>query len=84
MPSAVNMQLTYLLNPHSFPRCWLLLLKLSIDEHIGLVVVVYGGLCLVTQQLTEGLFALHPSGNVLFVLLEMAAMESCSEILQKQ
>lgn len=39
------------------------------------MVVVEGGLCLVTQQLTEGLFALRPSGEVLFVLFEMAAHE---------
>lgn len=39
------------------------------------MVVVEGGLCLVTQQLTKGLFALRPSGEVLFVLFEMAAHE---------
>lgn len=36
MPSAVNMQLTYLLNPHSVPHCWLLLLKLSTERGYGL------------------------------------------------
>lgn len=48
------------------------------------MVVVWGvgGHCLVMQQLTKGLFALHPSGEVLFVLLEMVAMESCFETIE--
>lgn len=67
MPSAVNMQLTYLLNPNSFPRCWPLLLKLSIERgYIGLVVVVQGALCLVRLRFTKGLFALHPGGEAVF------------------
>lgn len=58
MPSAVNMQLTHFLKPHSFSRCCLLLLGLSIKRGYRI-----GG------------FALRPSGEVLFVLFEMAAHE---------